>query len=72
MCADTTPGVHRTDSDEILWWLPVIGPTATVLAQTLGSSTGTTTPARFVWRKTAEQNLDNLAKYLQRLNDSRQ
>jgi len=35
VCADTTPGEHRTDSDDIHWWLPVIGPTATVLAHTL-------------------------------------
>ena len=30
--ADPTPGRHRTDSDEILWWLPIIGPTASALA----------------------------------------
>ena len=30
--ADDTSGVHRTDSEDICWWLPVIGPTATVLA----------------------------------------
>jgi hypothetical protein len=30
--ADPTPGAHRTDTDEILWWLPIIGPTATALA----------------------------------------
>lgn len=41
VCADTTPGVHHTDSDEIFWWLPVIGPTATVLAQTLARYTPT-------------------------------
>ncbi len=41
VCADTTPGVHLTDSDEIFWWLPVIGPTATVLAQTLARYTPT-------------------------------
>ena len=35
VCTDTTPGVHRTDSDDIFWWLPIIGPTATVLAHTL-------------------------------------
>ena len=35
VCADTTPGMHRTDSDDIFWWLPIIGPTATVLAHTL-------------------------------------
>lgn len=33
VCRDTTPGIHRTDTDQIRWWLPVIGPTATVLAQ---------------------------------------
>ena len=27
-----TPGAHRTDSDDIWWWLPILGPTATVLA----------------------------------------
>jgi hypothetical protein len=30
--ADPTPGPHRTDSDDIFWWLPVIGPTASALA----------------------------------------
>jgi hypothetical protein len=30
--ADHTPGPHRTDSDEIFWWLPVLGPTASALA----------------------------------------
>ena len=39
VCADTTPGEHRTDSDDIYWWLPVIGPTATVLAHTLARHT---------------------------------
>jgi len=39
VCADTTPGTHRTDSDDIYWWLPIIGPTATVLAQTLARYT---------------------------------
>ena len=33
--ADHTPGRHPTDSDQIAWWLPVIGPTASVLAVTL-------------------------------------
>jgi hypothetical protein len=33
--------VHRTDSDDIYWWLPVIGPTATVLAHTLARYTAT-------------------------------
>ena len=32
---DLTPGRHPTDSPEIGWWLPIIGPTATVLAVTL-------------------------------------
>jgi hypothetical protein len=30
--ADPTAGPHRTDSDEILWWLPTLGPTASALA----------------------------------------
>jgi hypothetical protein len=30
--ADTTAGPHRTDSDDILWWLPILGPTASALA----------------------------------------
>jgi hypothetical protein len=30
--ADSTPGPHRTDSDELLWWLPTLGPTACALA----------------------------------------
>jgi hypothetical protein len=33
--ADHTPGPHQTDSEQIAWWLPVIGPTASVLAFTL-------------------------------------
>jgi hypothetical protein len=33
--ADHRPGTHRTDSVEIGWWLPVIGPTSTILARTL-------------------------------------
>ena len=41
VCADTTPGIHQTDSIEIEWWLPIIGPTATVLAQTLARHTPT-------------------------------
>jgi hypothetical protein len=32
---DHTPGVHQADSDDIWWWLPIIGPTATVLAYNL-------------------------------------
>jgi hypothetical protein len=39
VCADSTPGIHPTDSVEIEWWLPIIGPTATVLAQTLARHT---------------------------------
>lgn len=34
---ETFPGRHRVDSPEIGWWLPVLGPTATVLAVTLVS-----------------------------------
>ena len=30
--ADPTPGPHRTDSDDIVWWLPILGPTASWLA----------------------------------------
>ena len=41
VCTDTTRGAHRTDSDDIYWWLPIIGPTATVLAQTLARYTPT-------------------------------
>ena len=37
--ADHTHGPHQTDSDQITWWLPVIGPTATVLAVTLAHHT---------------------------------
>jgi hypothetical protein len=33
--ADHQPGAHRTDSDEIGWWLPLIGPTSAILARTL-------------------------------------
>ncbi len=33
--ADPTPGPHRTDSDDVLWWLPILGPTATWLAYLL-------------------------------------
>ena len=33
-----TPGAHPTCSAEIGWWLPVIGPTASVLAVTLAHS----------------------------------
>ncbi len=30
--ADHTPGIHRTDSDDLLWWLPSLGPTSSWLA----------------------------------------
>jgi hypothetical protein len=34
--ADHTPGVHRTDSDDLwAWWLPIIGPTPSTLAYLL-------------------------------------
>ena len=38
---------------------------------TTGSNTGTHNPRPFIWRKTADEILDNLARYLQRINDSR-
>jgi hypothetical protein len=43
--ADHTPGAHRTDSEQIAWWLPVIGPTSCALAFTLArhAQTGETT-----------------------------
>jgi hypothetical protein len=41
VAADTTRGAHRTDSDEISWWLPILGPTATVLAHLLARHTPT-------------------------------
>jgi hypothetical protein len=33
--ADHRPGTHRVDSDQIGWWLPILGPTSTILARTL-------------------------------------
>ena len=30
--ADHTPGAHRTDSEDLWWWLPIIGPTGSALA----------------------------------------
>jgi hypothetical protein len=30
--ADHTPGAHHTDSDDLCWWLPIIGPTCSALA----------------------------------------
>lgn len=35
VAADHTPGEHVTDSDDIWWWLPILGPTASVLAYNL-------------------------------------
>jgi hypothetical protein len=46
VCLDTTPGAHRTDSDEIGWWLPIIGPTATILAYTFARHTE---PSGTIW-----------------------
>lgn len=46
VCLDTTPGPHRTDSDELAWWLPVIGPTASILAYTFVRHTA---PTGTVW-----------------------
>ena len=46
VCLDTTPGPHRTDSTDIEWWLPIIGPTATVLALTLVRHTA---PTGTIW-----------------------
>ena len=42
VCLDTTPGPHRTDSDDVGWWLPLIGPTASVLAYVLARHTART------------------------------
>lgn len=36
--ADHTPGQHAADSDEIEWWLPVLGPAAAVLIHALAGS----------------------------------
>jgi hypothetical protein len=33
--ADHTPGLHAVDSDDIEWWLPVLGPSAAVLVHAL-------------------------------------
>jgi hypothetical protein len=33
--ADHTPGEHATDSEDFWWWLPVIGPSGTLLAYLL-------------------------------------
>lgn len=33
--ADRRPGAHVADSDDVWWWLPVLGPTATVLSYNL-------------------------------------
>jgi hypothetical protein len=37
--ADHTPGPHRTGSDDITWWLPIIGPTASVVAHRFARTT---------------------------------
>ena len=50
VCADTTPGVHRIDSEEAAWWLPILGPTAIVLAATLAHYTP---PEGACWDATA-------------------
>ena len=50
VCLDTTPGAHRTDSDEIGWWLPIIGPTATILAYTFARQTAA---AGTIWETSA-------------------
>ena len=47
VCRDTTPGPHRTESADIEWWLPVIGPTATILAVTLVRHTD---PTGTIWQ----------------------
>ena len=36
--ADHTPGPHQTDSDQALWWLPVLGPCAAAIAFQLARS----------------------------------
>ena len=46
VCRDTTPGLHRTDSDAIAWWLPVIGPSSAVLAHLFARHTP---PAGATW-----------------------
>lgn len=33
--ADRRPGAHVADSDDVWWWLPILGPTATVLVYNL-------------------------------------
>jgi hypothetical protein len=39
--ADHTPGHHQTDSPEIQWWWPILGPTASNLAGLLAASART-------------------------------
>jgi hypothetical protein len=72
---DSTPGVHRTDSDDMFWRLPILGPTATVLAWTLARNTA---PAGTSWDtvQLAERvglvgNLVTLSRTLQRLDQFR-
>ncbi len=33
--ADHAPGIHITDSEDVWWWLPAIGPASSLLAFTL-------------------------------------
>ena len=51
--ADHRPGPHPTDSDQIEWWLPVLGPTSAALARIL---------ARSVADSDAEWDTANLAR----------
>ncbi len=38
LAADTSPGAHRTDSlDAIYWWTPTLGPTAAIAAAHLAA-----------------------------------
>ncbi len=46
---DPAPGPHRVDSDDMWWWLPWLGPTATLLAHLLARH-ATDTGAGVTWR----------------------
>jgi hypothetical protein len=51
--ADRTPGPHRTDSDQALWWWPVLGPCSAAVAFHLSRSAAiaeTTWPAEALAR----------------------